>query len=101
MPPVHAAPALPSVFPSFRVLVSSPDFCRAVPWLFPYSCSVRLQAGLSGKSIDNYIYVLRKAYTGVFPSFTPLEHTAVYRSCFPVPSFYHIYSKCADRLHFL
>ena len=60
-----------------------------------------LSEGLSGKSINNYIYVLRKAYTGVFPSFTPLEHTAVYRSCFPVPSFYHIYSKCTDRLHYL
>lgn len=60
-----------------------------------------LSEGLSGKSINNYIYVLRKAYTGVFPSFTPLEHTAVYRSCFPVPSFYHFYSKCTDRLHYL
>ena len=60
-----------------------------------------LSEGLSGKSINNYIYVLRKACTGVFPSFTPLEHTAVYRSCFPVPSFYHIYPKCTDRLHFL
>ena len=57
-----------------------------------------LSEGLSGKSINNYIYVLRKAYTGVFPSLTPLEHTAVYRSCFPVPSFYHFYSKCTDRL---
>ena len=45
MPPVHAAPALPSVFPSFRVLVSSPGFWRAVPWLFPYSCSVRFSGG--------------------------------------------------------
>lgn len=60
-----------------------------------------LSEGLSGKSINNYIYVLRKAYQGDFPSFTPLEHSATYRSCFPVTSFYHFYTKCTERLHYL
>ena len=45
LPLVPAAPALPAVFPGFRALVSSPGFRRAVPWLFPYSCSVWFQAG--------------------------------------------------------
>lgn len=60
-----------------------------------------LSEGLSGKSINNYIYVLKKAYQGDFPSFTPLEHSATYRSCFPVTSFYHFYTKCTERLHYL
>lgn len=60
-----------------------------------------LSKGLSGKSINNYIYILKKAYQGDFPNFTPLEHTMTYRSCFPVPSFYNFYSKCKDRLHYL
>lgn len=60
-----------------------------------------LSEGLSGKSINNYIYVLKKAYQGDFPSFNLLEHMAVYRSCFPIPAFYHFYDKCKDRLHYL
>lgn len=60
-----------------------------------------LSEGLSGKSINNYIYVLRKSYQGDFPDFKQLEHTAVYRSCFPVQSFYHFYTKCTNRLHYL
>lgn len=60
-----------------------------------------LSEGLSGKSINNYIYILKKAYQGDFPFFKPLEHTMTYRSCFPITSFYNFYSKCTERLHFL
>ena len=60
-----------------------------------------LSEGLSGKSINNYIYVLRKAYLGDFPTFKTLEHTMTYRSCFPIIPFYHFYQKCTDRLHYL
>lgn len=60
-----------------------------------------LSEGLSGKSINNYIYVLRKAYKGDFPKFEAVAFTSTYRSCFPVPSFYHFFQKCHTRLHYL
>lgn len=57
--------------------------------------------GLSGKSINNYTYILRKSYTRTFPHWTPLNHTATYRSCFPIQSFYGFWQKCNCRLHYL
>ena len=61
-----------------------------------------LAEGLSGKSINNYIYVLRRSYQGKFPEWKSVEHTtATYRSCFPVKSFYGFYTKCHTRLHYL
>ena len=60
-----------------------------------------LKSGLSGKSINNYIYVLRKAYQLPFPEWEPLEHVTTYRSCFPVKAFYGFYAKCTTRLHYL
>lgn len=59
------------------------------------------QQGLSGKSINNYVYILRRAYTGKFPNFKSVEHTATYRSCFPIKSFYGFWQKCNTRLHYL
>ena len=60
-----------------------------------------LERGISGKSVNNYVYVLRRAYTGKFPTFTNLEYKSQYRSCFPVREFYGFYSKCSTRLHYL
>jgi len=60
-----------------------------------------LSEGLSGKSVNNYIYVLRKAYKGDFPKFEAVAFTSTYRSCFPVSSFYHFFQKCHTRLHYL
>ena len=60
-----------------------------------------LAAGLSGKSINNYVYIIRQSYTGTFPEWKPVEHNATYRSCFPITSFYNFYSKCTTRLHYL
>lgn len=58
-------------------------------------------AGLSGKSCNNYVYLIRKSYQGEFPYWKPLEHNATYRSCFPIRNFYHFHSKCTSRLHYL
>jgi integrase len=60
-----------------------------------------LKEGLSGKSINNYVYILRRSYTGVFPNWKPVEHVATYRSCFPITSFYGFWQKCNSRLHYL
>ena len=60
-----------------------------------------LKEGLSGKSINNYVYILRRSYTGVFPNWKPVEHVATYRSCFPITSFYGFWKKCNSRLHYL
>lgn len=60
-----------------------------------------LDEGLSGKSINNYVYILRKSYTGTFPEWKSVEHIATYRSCFPVKSFYGFWKKCNCRLHYL
>ena len=60
-----------------------------------------LDMGLSGKSINNYIYVLRRSYQGQFPDWKPMEHVITYRSCYPVKSFYGFYNKCTTRLHYL
>lgn len=57
--------------------------------------------GLSGKSINNYVYILRKAYTGQFPTWKPVDHNATYRSCFPIKDFYGFWQKCNCRLHYL
>lgn len=57
--------------------------------------------GLSGKSINNYVYILRKAYTGQFPAWKPVDHNATYRSCFPIKDFYGFWKKCNTRLHYL
>lgn len=60
-----------------------------------------LEQGLSGKSINNYIYILRQAYNGTFPEYKNLEHKTQYRSCFPIQSFYGFWKKCTDRLDYL
>lgn len=58
-----------------------------------------LNQGLSGKSINNYIYILRKAYTGTFPEWNSVGHVATYRKCLPVTSLYGFYHKIGnDRL---
>lgn len=60
---------------------------------------VLLDTGMSGKSVNNYVYVLRQAYVGDFPFFKPLNHKATYRKCFPIINFYHFYPKTMnDRL---
>lgn len=58
-------------------------------------------AGVSGKTINNYVYALRKAYQLEFPKWKPLEFTPTYRSCFPIKSFYGFWNKCSSRLHYL
>lgn len=60
-----------------------------------------LSEGMSGKTANNYIYALRKSYTGVFPTWKPVEHVATYRSCFPITAFYGFWKKCNCRLHYL
>lgn len=60
-----------------------------------------LAAGLSGKTINSYIYILRRSYQGTFPQWKPLDFTTQYRSCFPVKSFYGFWQKCSTRLHYL
>ena len=57
--------------------------------------------GISGKSVNAYIYILRRAYTGKFPYFETLEYTTTYRACFPIKAFYHFWQKCNSRLHYL
>lgn len=57
--------------------------------------------GLSGKSINGYVYILRRAYLGKFPDFKNMEHTAQLRSCFPITAFYGFWKKCNCRLHYL
>ena len=60
-----------------------------------------IQSGVTGKTANLYVYVLRRSYQGKFPEWKPLEHTAVYRSCFPIVPFYNFYQKCTTRLHYL
>lgn len=60
-----------------------------------------LATGMSGKSVNNYIYVLRKSYQGEFPKWSLLDYVPTYRSCFPVKSFYGFWNKCSTRLHYL
>lgn len=60
-----------------------------------------LAAGVSGKSINNYIYLIRRSYQGEFPKWKHMEYTPTYRSCFPVKSFYGFWKKCNARLHYL
>ena len=60
-----------------------------------------LAAGLSGKTVNSYIYILRRSYQGTFPQWKPLDFTTQYRSCFPVKSFYGFWQKCSTRLHYL
>lgn len=60
-----------------------------------------LKEGLSGKSINNYIYLLKRSYQGDFPKWNPVEHAATYRKCFPVKPFYGFWNKCTTRLHYL
>lgn len=60
-----------------------------------------LNDGLSGKSVNNYIYLLRRSYTFEFPKWEPLGYSSVYRSCFPITSFYHFWQKCNSRLLYL
>ena len=63
--------------------------------------SKMLAAGLSGKSINNYVYILRQSYQGHFPEWKNLDFTTQYRSCFPIKSFYGFWQKCSTRLHYL
>ena len=56
---------------------------------------------MSGKSVNNYIYCLQKAYGIGFPEYIPLKYTPTYRKCFPVNKFYGFYSKCNNRLNYL
>ena len=58
-------------------------------------------AGLSGKSINNYIYLIRQSYQGHFPDWNPVQFTSQYRSCFPIKPFYGFWQKCSTRLHYL
>jgi integrase len=60
-----------------------------------------LSEGVSGKTINNYVCLLKRSYQGVFPKWTPLEHTPQYRKCFPVKSFYNFYSKCHNKQSYL
>lgn len=61
-----------------------------------------LKTGISGKSVNNYCYLLKRVLKPVVDiKFTSIEHTPVYRSCFPVKSFYGFYKKCNSRLHYL
>ena len=60
-----------------------------------------LAAGLSGKTINWYVYVLKRSYQGTFPQWKPLDFTTQYRSCFPVKDFYGFWQKCSTRLHYL
>ena len=60
-----------------------------------------LAAGLSGKSINNYVYLIRQSYQGTFPQWKPLDYTSTYRSCFPITNFYGFFGKCSTRLHYL
>lgn len=60
-----------------------------------------LAAGLSGKSINNYVYLIRQSYQGTFPQWKPVEYIATYRSCFPITNFYGFFGKCSTRLHYL
>ena len=60
-----------------------------------------LAAGLSGKSINNYVYLIRQSYQGTFPQWKPLDYNSTYRSCFPITNFYGFYRKCTTRLHYL
>ena len=60
-----------------------------------------IAAGLSGKSVNNYVYIIRQSYQGTFPEWTPVDYVSTYRSCFPVKSFYGFWKKCSTRLHYL
>lgn len=61
-----------------------------------------LKTGISGKSVNNYCYLLKKALKPVVSiEFESIEHNPVYRSCFPIKSFYGFYTKCNSRLHYL
>lgn len=61
-----------------------------------------LKEGLSPKSINNYIYTLKRFYNQTFPNYKQITgHKAQYRSCFPITDFYGFYKKCTTRLNFL
>lgn len=60
-----------------------------------------LKTGVSGKTVNNYIYCLQKAFGVGFPEYIPLKYILVYRKCFPVSGFYGFFGKCQDRLHYL
>ena len=60
-----------------------------------------LSEGMSGKTANNYIYALRKAYNGRFPAWKPVDYKGTYRSCFPITAFYGFWKKCSTRLHYL
>ena len=60
-----------------------------------------LKTGVSGKTVNNYVYCLQKAYGVGFPEYVPLKYTSTYRKCFPISGFYGFYKKCQDRLHYL
>ena len=60
-----------------------------------------LAAGLSGKSVNNYVYLIRQSYQGTFPQWKPVEYVSTYRSCFPIKAFYGFWKKCSTRLHYL
>ena len=50
-----------------------------------------LEAGLSGKSINNYLSILRKLWknkeSNPFTNLSPVKHTKEIRQCFPISSF--------------
>lgn len=106
-----SAPAVKTLFKSYSDKKRQGDLKRVLSYIDqtrPLTKSVieniqnrMLSEGLSGKSINNYIYILRKSYRGTFPEFRTLEHSAVYRSCFPVKSFYGFWKKCNCRIHYL
>ncbi len=60
-----------------------------------------LSTGASGKTVNNYINVLKKAVGKSFPEYTTIPHNQVYRGCFPIKSFYGFYRRCTTELHYL
>lgn len=56
-----------------------------------------LETGVSGKTANNYICILRKSYQGEFPEWHCVEHKAVYRKCIPIKLLYGFYGKCRTR----
>lgn len=60
-----------------------------------------LKTGMSGKTVNNYIGLMKQCYRREFPKYIPVKHNAVYRSCFPIVPFYHYWQKCENRLDYL
>ncbi len=57
-----------------------------------------LKEGMLAKSINKYAHLLNRAYNGKFSDWKPLSHTAGYRRCFPIASFYHFYNNIDSKI---